>query len=403
MRILHIQAQLPSKTGSGVYFTNLIKGLEGKMNQACVYGAYPGYEWETLPKDRQYVLTFPNRYCDFPLPGMSDVMPYESTVYGEMTEAMIRRWKYAFLEVLLRVYEDFQPDLILCHHLWFLTDMVRQWFPEAQVFAICHNTDLRQAQHHPQLAAQYTRHIKDLDQVFALSSQQVGQISSLYGLDSDRVSVLGGGYDDQIFYYEDQEATEPVEVIYAGKIAEAKGVFALIEAFTERLKGHQDLSLRLVGNGNPESLAKMHAAIANDPRISYQEAVPQERLAELFRQAAIFVLPSYYEGLPLVVVEAMACGCYTIVADFPALSDQLDDRLNQSELIDYIQLPRLVNQDQPLAEDLPAYCDRLAQAILRQADRYRQKPKQAESYQEEIKLNSWPGLVDHLLSSIHRA
>ncbi|MDK6805863.1 glycosyltransferase family 4 protein [Aerococcus sp. UMB7834] len=403
MRILHVQAQLPSKTGSGVYFSNLIKGLAGEMDQACVYGAYPGYDWDLLPEDRQYVLTFPNSYCDFPLPGMSDVMPYESTVYGEMTPAMIRQWKYAFLEVLTKAYAEFQPDVILCHHLWFLTDMVRQWFPEAKIFAICHNTDLRQAQHHPQLAAQYTRHIKDLDQVFALSSQQIDRIVATYGLAPEQIAVLGGGYDDKIFYFEDQQVTEPLQLLYAGKIAEAKGVFALIEAFTQQLKDRQDLQLHLVGNGNPESLAKMHELIAGDARIHYQAAVPQDHLAQLFRQAAVFILPSYYEGLPLVVVEAMACGCYTVVADFPALVDQLDDRLNQSELIEYIHLPGLVNQDEPVAEDLPAYCEALAQAIVRQANRFRQKPQLAASYKEEIRKNSWPGLVDYLLDFLKQA
>ena len=53
MRILHIQAQLPSETGSGVYFTNIIKGLEGRAQQACIYGGYSDYEWEILPEDKQ--------------------------------------------------------------------------------------------------------------------------------------------------------------------------------------------------------------------------------------------------------------------------------------------------------------------------------------------------------------
>ena len=50
MRILHIQAQLPSKTGSGVYFTNIIKGLEDRAEQACLYGCYSDFEWDLLPR-----------------------------------------------------------------------------------------------------------------------------------------------------------------------------------------------------------------------------------------------------------------------------------------------------------------------------------------------------------------
>lgn len=37
MKILHVQAQLPAKTGSGVYFSNVIKGFKYKYEQACVF------------------------------------------------------------------------------------------------------------------------------------------------------------------------------------------------------------------------------------------------------------------------------------------------------------------------------------------------------------------------------
>ena len=59
MRILHIQAQLPSKTGSGVYFTDIIKGLEDRAQQACLYGYYSDSEWgNILPKSKQYQVVF---------------------------------------------------------------------------------------------------------------------------------------------------------------------------------------------------------------------------------------------------------------------------------------------------------------------------------------------------------
>ena len=58
MRILHIQAQLPSKTGSGVYFTDIIKGLEDRAQQACLYGYYSDSEWDILPKSKQYQVVF---------------------------------------------------------------------------------------------------------------------------------------------------------------------------------------------------------------------------------------------------------------------------------------------------------------------------------------------------------
>ena len=69
MRILHIQAQLPSKTGSGVYFTNIIKGLEDRAEQACLYGCYSDFEWDLLPEDKQIQVVFPNEILSFSASG----------------------------------------------------------------------------------------------------------------------------------------------------------------------------------------------------------------------------------------------------------------------------------------------------------------------------------------------
>jgi hypothetical protein len=65
MRILHIQAQLPAKTGSGVYFSNVIKGFIGHAEQACVYGQFPDFKYRLLSQDRQYPVTFPQSKLPF--------------------------------------------------------------------------------------------------------------------------------------------------------------------------------------------------------------------------------------------------------------------------------------------------------------------------------------------------
>ena len=40
-------------------------------------------------------------------------------------------------------------------------------------------------------------------------------------------------------------------------------------------------------------------------------------LAEVFRQSDVFALPSFFEGLPLVTMEAMACGCKVVCSQIP--------------------------------------------------------------------------------------
>jgi glycosyltransferase involved in cell wall biosynthesis len=79
------------------------------------------------------------------------------------------------------------------------------------------------------------------------------------------------------------------------------------------------------------------------------------------RQSAVCVLPSFFEGLPLVLVEALACGCRLVSTALPGVVEQLAPRLG--EALDLVPLPRLETVDRPAAADLPAFVDRLEAAL----------------------------------------
>lgn len=400
MRILHIQAQLPSKTGSGVYFTNIIKGLEGRAKQACLYGCYPYFEWNILPEERQHQVVFPNDDCRFPLPGMSDVMPYESTIYGEMTPEMIEKWQKAFKPVVEQAVADFQPDLIISHHLWFLTNFIRQWFPNIKMAAVSHGTDLRQAQKHPHLAERYTNHIKELDLIFTLSSEHIPTIKKIYDASEEIINVLGSGFNEHLFYPAEKNKAKDIAIVYAGKISDSKGVFQLVDTFKNRLGDEKNIKLELYGAGDKEAVTRLLKEIETDPRITYYGAVTQDVLGNIFREHEVFVLPSYYEGLPLVVLESLACGMRVVVNEFPALMGLLSGTINGSGWIEYIQQPRLENIDQPVENDVSAYCDRLAEALKKQINEARKRKGLPNELHESIKNYSWTSLVDRLWHTI---
>ena len=89
MKILHVLTQLPAKTGSGVYFTNLIDSLDNMgYENAAVFGTEKIYDNQVTAEILKPVYynteDMPFRIC-----GMSDQMPYDSTVYSEMSEEQI--------------------------------------------------------------------------------------------------------------------------------------------------------------------------------------------------------------------------------------------------------------------------------------------------------------------------
>ena len=400
MRILHIQAQLPSKTGSGVYFTNIIKGLEDRAEQACLYGCYSDFEWDLLPEDKQIQVVFPNESCPFPLPGMSDVMPYVSTIYGEMTPDMIENWKKAFETAVHQAVADFKPDLIISHHLWFITNFVRQWFPHIKMAAVSHGTDLRQAKKHPYLAEQYTKHIKDLDIIFTLSAEHIPSIIKIYGASKNQIHVLGSGFNEYNFYAAEKKKDKELSIVYAGKIADSKGVFQLVHAFKNQLSDEKNVNLELYGCGDKEAVNRLKKEIESDHRITYYGAVTQDVLGDIFRKHEIFVLPSYYEGLPLVVLEGLACGMRIVVNEFPALIGLLGETINESGWVKHVKQPRLENIDQPVESDLSAYCDRLADALKNQILEAHEGVEFPLELHNSIKKYSWTGLFERLWQTI---
>lgn len=173
MRILSVSAQRPDSTGSGVYLTELVRGFDDLgQEQAVLAGVGP----EDVSPFPENVAFFPVRYesaeMPFPICGMSDEMPYRSTRYRDMTQVMTAQFRAAFSAVLREAVDAFQPDVILCHHLYALTALVRELFPERRVCGICHGSDLRQIRKNPWQRDWIVSRIAELDRVFALHEQQ---------------------------------------------------------------------------------------------------------------------------------------------------------------------------------------------------------------------------------------
>jgi glycosyltransferase involved in cell wall biosynthesis len=89
----------------------------------------------------------------------------------------------------------------------------------------------------------------------------------------------------------------------------------------------------------------------------------------VLRSSQIFVLPSFFEGLPLVVLEALACGCRIVMTDLPGLDSWLSPSLEENGFVARVKLPRLVRVDEPEPADLPEYVKNLSDAISLQLRR----------------------------------
>ena len=83
--------------------------------------------------------------------GMSDVMPYRSCRFSNLSEDELSLYQKCFREELNKAVTDFQPDIIHSNHLWILTSTAKKVISRIPVAATCHGTDIRQYHFCPDL------------------------------------------------------------------------------------------------------------------------------------------------------------------------------------------------------------------------------------------------------------
>lgn len=126
-----------------------------------------------------------------------------------------------------------------------------------------------------------------------------------------QVSVIPNGVDLDLFRPRlDGLAPNPVTILSVGRFAPQKNNAGLLRAAAEAArKVSQPLRLELVGDGpEREALALLATALGLADRIAFLPWQPREALVARYQGAHIFALASFEEGMPNVVLEAMACG-----------------------------------------------------------------------------------------------
>ena len=400
MKILSLTAQKPDSTGSGVFLTELVRGFAALGHDQAVLCGITAEDDIHLPAGvAVYPVFYDSKALPFPVCGMSDEMPYTSTRYRDLSEAMTRQLMAAFRQALRKAVGEFHPDVILCHHLYFLAALARQMFPEIPVYGQCHGSDLRQLATNPWQGDWIKEEIRDLTGIFALHEAQKKQICDIFGLPAHRVTVVGTGYNSSVFFRDEAAKTTRdcarFRYIFAGKLSEKKGVHSLLRCLNA-LDNPGDTQVLLAGGcGSEEELEKLKVMAGKCPcSVIFLGKLDQRTLAKRMNQSDVFILPSFYEGLPLVLIEAMACGLKTICTDLPGIRPWLDRALPENGTI-FVTPPKMRNTDEPLPESLPEFEKRLARAM----DEARQA--KLPDAQQVSKL-SWDALCEKLIHIFRR-
>jgi glycosyltransferase involved in cell wall biosynthesis len=201
----------------------------------------------------------------------------------------------------------------------------------------------------------------------------------------DKVRVVRCGVDiDSFPVSQATGAADELRVLYVGTLIERKGQPVLLEAFARLVAGGVAARLTLVGQGPRRAeLERMAQDLGVADTVTFTGGLDHDRVREEYTRTDVFCLPSFAEGLPVVLMEAMASG-------LPVVSTRIAG------------IPELVEDGEHGFLVRPGRADDLEQALARLAAEPELRRRMGALAQAKVARDHDRGRVGRELADLHR-
>ena len=231
-----------------------------------------------------------------------------------------------------------KPDLLHIHHVWPAADRYLSMLARAAgVPHLVITEHITGESHSGGQRALKRNELRRADAVTAVTGAIVETLVRDYGIERARVRVVANGAD-----MPDDEGEAPVARrwrerylstplkplwVIAGRLEEQKGHDVLFEALSRLVKNGLDFTLIVAGDGSRRSWLEQQAlSLGLSPRVQFVGQL--EDVGSLLAASDAVLLPSRWEGLPLVLLEAMARGRPIVATAVGGVGDVLTDGVN---------------------------------------------------------------------------
>lgn len=170
--------------------------------------------------------------------------------------------------------------------------------------------------------------IKTADAVACATRETWSYLQLVYGVPSKAVAYLPHGVDDRFQRAREYDASEGLKLLFAGTWLEQRGTNYIIEAFADLSRRLPGTQLTIAGSilGPDDILPQFPEPVRSSVRVI--PLVPSEQMPDVYAAHDIFVFPSFFEALPLVLLEAMASGMPVVTSETCGMMDAVRDDWN---------------------------------------------------------------------------
>lgn len=119
----------------------------------------------------------------------------------------------------------------------------------------------------------------------------------------------------------------PPMVLFLGRIGQRKGAFDLLHAIAQIIHANVPCHLYLCGDGEIERASQLAADLGIADHVTIPGWVDATERRRLLAESRVFVLPSYHEGLPVAILEAMSAGVPVVSSPIGGIPDAISDGL----------------------------------------------------------------------------
>jgi glycosyltransferase involved in cell wall biosynthesis len=142
----------------------------------------------------------------------------------------------------------------------------------------------------------------------------------------EKLHVVHCGVDMERYPYVAPRQGAGLSVLCVGRLVPQKGLDMLMEAVDVLARRDVDIRLVLVGSGPLEaSLRRKVRHLGLEERVRFEGAVGQDDIGRYYAEADLFCLPSFAEGVPVVLMEAMATGRPVVATRIAGVPELVDD------------------------------------------------------------------------------